>query len=86
MSAFGSPPHGTLPTPSGRSSGEGIDELLTVEDVAALLKVSKGWVYEHIRSRSKPDSDQLPHIKVGKYIRFDKQALRRFIASKCRAT
>jgi len=24
-------------------------ELLTVEDVAALLKVSKSWVYEHVR-------------------------------------
>ena len=59
----------TCRTLSDRLNAQGVDELLTVEDVAALLKVSKGWVYEHIRSRSKPRSDQLPHIKVGKYIR-----------------
>jgi excisionase family DNA binding protein len=86
MSAFGSAPHGTVPTSSGRSSVQGIDELLTVEDVAALLKVSKGWVYEHVRSRGTQRSEQLPHIKVGKYIRFEPHALRRFISNKCRAT
>ena len=37
-------------------------------------RCSKGWVYEHIRSRGRPRSEQLPHIKVGKYIRFDPQA------------
>ena len=29
-----------------------LHELLTVEDVAALLKVSRSWVYEHTRSRA----------------------------------
>jgi hypothetical protein len=33
-------------------------ELLTVEDVAALLKVSKSWVYEHTRSRGVPRSER----------------------------
>ena len=86
MNMPGSDPEDSPRTLSNRLNAQGVDELLTVEDVAALLKVSKGWVYEHIRSRSKPRSDQLPHIKVGKYIRFDQQALRRFIANKCRAT
>jgi len=54
-------------------------ELLTVEDVAALLKVSKSWVYEHTRARSTPRSDRLPHIKIGKYVRFDPQLVRAFI-------
>jgi hypothetical protein len=75
MGSLASGPQGRSATLSGRSSPAGIedalDELLTVDDVAALLKVRKGWVYEHIRSRGRPRSEQLPHIKVGKYIRFD---------------
>jgi excisionase family DNA binding protein len=55
-------------------------ELLTVADVAALLKVSKSWVYEHTRSRGAPRSDQLPHIKIGKYVRFDPERIRAFLA------
>ena len=68
---------------SGRSTAHNVDsalhELLTVDDVAALLKVSKSWVYEHTRSRGRPRSEQLPHIKVGKYVRFDPRTLRTFI-------
>ena len=53
-------------------------ELLTVADVAALLKVSKSWVYEHTRTRN-TRSDRLPHIKIGKYVRFDVQLVRAFL-------
>lgn len=63
-----------------------LDELLTVDDVAALLKVSKSWVYEHTRSRSIPRSERLPHVKVGKYVRFEPPALRAFIEKQCRTT
>ena len=48
-----------------------LHELLTVKDVAALLKVSKSWVYEHTRARSTPREERLPHIRIGKYLRFD---------------
>lgn len=54
-------------------------ELLTVADVAALLKVSKSWVYEHTRSRGTPRFDRIPHIKIGKYVRFDPQLVRAFL-------
>ena len=54
-------------------------ELLTVDDVAALLKVSKSWVYEHTRSRSAPRTERLPHVKIGKYVRFDPRLVRAFI-------
>ena len=63
---------------SGASAVE-LLELLTVTDVAALLKVSKSWVYEHTRSRGTPRSDQLPHIKIGKYVRFDPELVRAFL-------
>lgn len=65
---------------------DGLHELLTVEDVAALLRVSKSWVYEHTRSRNIPRSDRLPHVKLGKYIRFEPRAVRAFIEKRCRTT
>jgi excisionase family DNA binding protein len=61
-----------------------LEQLLTVAEVAALLKVSRSWVYEHTRSRGTPRSERLPHIKVGKYVRFEARALREFIQKKCR--
>ena len=60
-----------------------LHELLTVDEVAALLKVSRSWVYEHTRSLGSR-SDRLPHIKVGKYVRFEARAVRAFLERKCR--
>ena len=62
-----------------------LEELLTVADVAALLKVSKSWVYEHTRTRGIPRSERMPHLKVGKYVRFDRRAVRAFLDAKSRA-
>jgi excisionase family DNA binding protein len=70
----------------GNHHDDDLHELLTVEDVAALLKVSKSWVYEHTRSRSIPRSERLPYVKVGKYVRFEPRALRAFIEKQCRTT
>jgi len=41
--------------------------LLTPEELARHLNVPKSWVYERTRNKK----DGLPHIKVGKYIRFN---------------
>ena len=65
------------------ASRETLDELLTVEDVAKLLKVSRSWVYEHTRSRGTRPSDRLPHLKLGKYVRFQAAAVRAFLNQKC---
>ncbi len=46
---------------------DGSNELLTVEEVAELLKVPQSWVYERSRKRA---NERLPHIKLGKYLRF----------------
>jgi excisionase family DNA binding protein len=43
------------------------DELLTVADVAKILNVPVSWVYDRTRKRG---SDGLPHVKLGKYVRF----------------
>jgi excisionase family DNA binding protein len=61
-----------------------LDTLLTVSDVAERLKVSRSWVYEHTRSRSMPRSERLPHVKLGKYVRFEARAVREFLEQKCR--
>ena len=56
-----------------------IGELMTVDDVASLLKVTRSWVYEHTRLRGKPCSDRLLHIRLGKYVRFDPHVVRAFL-------
>ena len=61
----------------------GLDELLTVDDVAALLKVSRSWVYEHTRRRV-PHMDRLPFVKIGKYVRFQSRAVGDFLAKRSR--
>lgn len=60
-------------------SQQGLDELLTVEEVASLLKVPKSWVYEHTRKRG---TERLPHIKLGKYLRFFESEVREFLEAK----
>ena len=41
--------------------------LLTVQEVAAMLRVPLSWVYARTRQKS---SETLPHVKLGKYLRF----------------
>jgi excisionase family DNA binding protein len=56
------------------------DFLLTVGEVARLLKVPPSWIYEHVRPSSRP---LLPHVKLGKYLRFRRQDIEDFLACKC---
>jgi excisionase family DNA binding protein len=62
-----------------------LHELLTVGEVAALLKVSRSWVYEHTRSRGTARAERLPYIKIGKYKRFDPLAVREFIRRRAKS-
>ena len=59
-----------------RDSRLQLDERLTVEEVASLLKVPKTWIYEHTRKRV---GQRLPHVKLGKYLRFFEPELREFL-------
>jgi len=43
------------------------DGLLTIAEVADLLRVPKSWIYQRTRRRG---IDRLPHVKLGKYLRF----------------
>ena len=54
----------TQPAPRVSPASEA---LLTVHEVAEFLKVPVSWVYERTRRRG---AERLPHIKIGKYLRF----------------
>lgn len=49
------------------------DELLTLDEVAAFLKLPKSWIYERTRRKL------IPHVKLGKYLRFPRAALSRWV-------
>jgi hypothetical protein len=49
--------------------GDDVYTLLTVDEMAQIFKVSRTWVCEHVRPRYV--RDRLPHIKLGKYVRFE---------------
>lgn len=51
-------------------------ELLTVSEVAHLLKVPVSWVYKHSRARG---AERIPHVKLGKYLRFRESEVRMWI-------
>jgi predicted DNA-binding transcriptional regulator AlpA len=51
-------------------------QLLSVQEVAGLLQVPVSWVYEHTRPRC---ATPLPHIKLGKYLRFLPADIRNYL-------
>jgi excisionase family DNA binding protein len=54
------------------------NELLTVKEVAELLRVPVSWVYDRTRKRS---LDRLPGIRLGKYWRFRQREVLAWIES-----
>lgn len=49
-----------------------MEDILTPEQLAERLQVKPSWVYEQTRDRAGIRSvDPLPHIKMGRYLRFD---------------
>jgi len=53
------------------------ENLLTPAELATMLRVPVSWVYAQTRGRSKAG---LPFVKMGRYVRFDRSAVRKFIA------
>jgi predicted DNA-binding transcriptional regulator AlpA len=45
-------------------------EILTLAQVAERLQVKPTWVYQQTRRRAS-SNDSFPHIKMGRYLRFD---------------
>ena len=65
-------------SPHAATGAEKIDhtQLLSVQEVARLLQVPVSCVYEHTRPTS---AAPLPHIKLGKYLRFIPAEIRNFL-------
>ena len=51
-------------------------ELLTVAEVAALLKLPVSWVYERTR---RSGLERIPHFKLGKYLRFSEREVLQWV-------
>ncbi len=48
-------------------TGGTLSSLMTIDELADFLKVEKGWIYDRTRNKQ----DGIPHMKVGKYVRFN---------------
>lgn len=57
------------------SGGDDDLELLTPQQVAKLFHVPVTWVYAQTRARS---SVPMPNLKLGRYVRFQEAAVRRW--------
>jgi excisionase family DNA binding protein len=66
--------HPTPKAPSLGAKGNGVwkDQiLLTVEELAEILRVPKSWIYSH--------QDQLPTMRLGRYVRFKRSEIESFL-------
>lgn len=53
-----------------------IEGLLSANDIAKLLGVSRAWVLAHANGRRRPE---LPSVKLGKLVRFKASSIEKFI-------
>jgi excisionase family DNA binding protein len=51
------------------SDGAAGDRLITADEAAVILNVSKAWVYEQTRQR------RMPHVRLGRYVRYRRSTL-----------
>ena len=50
-----------------------LDDLLTVPEAAALLRVGDKWLYNAVAAK------KVPHTKVGKHLRFSRAELEQYL-------
>ena len=48
--------------------------LLTADEVAGILRVPKSWIYAHL--------SDLPAIRLGRYVRFKRSEIDKFLAER----
>jgi integrase len=53
-------------------------ELMDISALSRFLGVHTSWIYEHTRPTAQ---NMIPHFKVGKYLRFDPEAVKAWLAS-----
>lgn len=52
-------------------------DLLTIDELAAMLKVTKMWIYK--RTQPKSIRGGIPHYRLGRLLRFDIEEIRAWI-------
>ena len=57
---------------AGMGAADG--RLLTADEVAAILRAPRSWVYSHL--------SELPVIRLGRYVRFKHSEVERFIENR----
>jgi excisionase family DNA binding protein len=60
--------------------GNSTDRLLIAGEVAQLLRVTTAWVYAETRSK------RLPHVRLGRYVRYRAGAIQEWLAEQERAS
>jgi excisionase family DNA binding protein len=55
-----------------------MEPMLTIQQASELLNVPVGWLYERTRKQ------EIPHAKLGKYIRFNRAVLLAWVAAQQR--
>ncbi len=56
----------------------GNEKFLTVAEIAEILNVPVSWIYNRTRARG---LERIPHVKLGKYLRFDVNAVRTWVTN-----
>ena len=57
---------------------EVVDQYLTIEEVSMMFKLPLSWLYERTRK------GEIPYVRFGKYIRFDRAKLEVWAAERAR--
>lgn len=64
----------SLVNDEARSPGrDRAETLLTADEVAELLRVTRGWVYAETRAR------RIPHVRLGRYVRYRRSAVEAWV-------
>lgn len=66
---------GALSRPLPGEQRTGMDPLLTADEVAALLRVTRAWVYAQTRAK------RIPHVPLGRYVRYRRSAVIEWISA-----
>lgn len=60
-----------------------MEELLDIRELAAKLKVPVSWIYDRTRRHG---PDRIPHLKIGKYVRFSETEVAEYLRQKAVGT
>jgi len=66
---------GVVAHPAPRGGDRGVDPLLNADEVAALLRMTKAWVYAETRAK------RIPHVRLGRYVRYRRSAVLQWIGA-----